>query len=134
MTPQLCSRCGKNPAVVFITKIENNQTKSEGLCLKCARELHIKPIEDIMTRIGISDEDLDSLSGEMMNALSGLEELPADPESGEEDEDGKTATFPFLRNLFGGGNPQQAQPQNQTPQQQTPQKRQKRKFLDNYCI
>ena len=88
MTPQLCSRCGKNPAVVFITKIENNQTKSEGLCLKCARELHIQPIEDIMTRMGISDEDLDSLSGEMMNALSGLEELPADPESGEEDEDG----------------------------------------------
>ena len=58
MHASLCSRCGKNPAVVFITKIEAGQTKSEGLCLKCARELHIKPIDDIMHRMGLSDEDV----------------------------------------------------------------------------
>ena len=44
MRPTICSRCGKNVAVVFITKIEGGQTKNEGLCLKCARELHIKPL------------------------------------------------------------------------------------------
>ena len=53
MQASLCTRCGKNPAVVFITKIEAGQTKSEGLCLKCARELHIKPVDDIMSRMGI---------------------------------------------------------------------------------
>ena len=101
MQASICSRCGKNPAVVFITKIEGSQTKSEGLCLKCARELHIKPVDDILTKMGISDEDLENLSGEMMNALNGVEELmgvDADDsgDSGDSDEDGKTATFPFF--------------------------------------
>ena len=64
MQPTLCARCHKNVAVVFITKIENNQTKNEGLCLSCARELHIKPVDDIISRMGLSDEDLDSLAGE----------------------------------------------------------------------
>ena len=76
MQPTMCSRCGKNVAVVFITKIENGQTKNEGLCLKCARELHIKPVDDIISKMGLSDEELESLSGEMTNALGdGLEGL-----------------------------------------------------------
>ena len=75
MRPTLCSRCGKNVAVVFITKIENGQTKNEGLCLKCARELHIKPVDDVINKMGLSDEDLEGLTGEMMNALSGVEDL-----------------------------------------------------------
>ena len=95
MQPSICSRCGRNPAVVFITKIEGSQTKSEGLCLKCARELHIKPVDDILTKMGISDEDLENLSGEMLNAMNGVEELMGvDPEDSQsEDEDGKTATL-----------------------------------------
>ena len=103
MQTTMCSRCGKNVAVIFITKIEGNgQTKNEGLCLKCARELHIKPVDDIMNRFGISDEDLDSISGEAMNFLSGMEGEPdsQDDSSSSEDE-GKTATFPFFGRLFG---------------------------------
>ena len=103
MQAALCSRCGKNPAVVFITKIEKGETRSEGLCLKCARELHIKPVDDILTKMGISDEDLDSLSGEMMNALNGAEELlslSAEASDDDGDEDGKTATFPFFGKLL----------------------------------
>ena len=140
MQATMCSRCGKNVAVIFITKIEAGQTKNEGLCLKCARELHIKPVDDIINKMGISDEDLENLSGEMMNALSGAEDLmnvePGD--GGEEDDDGKTATFPFLNRLFGGpmgqgSNPQNEQrPRNDDPKQ--PPKPAKRKFLDNYCI
>ena len=68
MQPTLCSRCGKNVAVVFITKIEGGVTKNEGLCLKCARELHIKPVDDVINKMGLSDEDLDGLTGEMMSA------------------------------------------------------------------
>ena len=100
MRPTLCTRCGKNVAVVFITKIEGGQTKNEGLCLKCARELHIKPVDDVINKMGLSDEDLDGLTGEMMNALNGVEDLTpvAEDDSGSDD-DGKTATFPFLNRL-----------------------------------
>ena len=101
MQPTLCSRCGKNLAVVFVTKIENGQANNEGLCLKCAKELHIKPVDDMISRMGISDEELDSLSGDMMNAFNGLENLAAlDDGDDSGDDDGKTATFPFLNRLF----------------------------------
>ena len=56
MQPTICSRCKKNVAVVFITKIENGQTVNEGLCLKCAKELHIQPVDDMIKRLGMSDE------------------------------------------------------------------------------
>ncbi|MDO4861787.1 MAG: ATP-dependent Clp protease ATP-binding subunit [Eubacteriales bacterium] len=136
MQPTMCSRCGKNVAVVFITKIENGQTKNEGLCLKCARELHIKPVDDVIEKMGISDEDLDSISGDMMNALSGAEELLPTDDEGQEDDDGKTATFPFLNRLFGG--PKQDGKDGAAPgvQKSEPKDapRGKHKFLDNYCI
>ena len=138
MRPTLCSRCGKNVAVIFITKIENGQTKNDGLCLKCARELHIKPVDDIIGKMGLSDEDLEGLTGEMMNALSGVEDLtPVDEDDAGSDDDGKTATFPFLNRLFGGGNnPDSAPPpqENRRNEGQQPQKGGKRRFLDNYCI
>ena len=136
MQPTMCSRCGKNVAVVFITKIENGQTKNEGLCLKCARELHIKPVDDVIEKMGISDEDLDSLSGDMMNALSGAEELLPTDDDGSEDDDGKTATFPFLNRLFGGpkqdGKDGGASSAPKSEGKDAP--RGKHKFLDNYCI
>ena len=142
MQPTLCSRCGKNVAVIFITKIEGNQTKNEGLCLKCARELHIKPVDDVINKLGIPDEELENLAGDMTNALNGAEELlNLENEGGEGDDDGKTATFPFLNRLFGGpaaqngpgGAPQGNERPAQGPQGQAPRPA-KRKFLDNYCI
>ena len=75
MQPTMCSRCGKNVAVIFITKMENGTTKNEGLCLKCAREMGIKPIDDMMKKMGINDEDLDNLTTEMMSAFGGAEGL-----------------------------------------------------------
>ena len=141
MRPTLCSRCGKNVAVVFITKIENGQTKNEGLCLKCARELHIKPVDDVINKMGLSDEDLEGLTGEMMNALSGVEDLtPVDETDSGSDDDGKTATFPFLNRLFGGGNnsaenaPPPSQDRPGGNNQSAPKNGGKRKFLDSYCI
>ena len=146
MQAKMCSRCGKNVAVVFITKLEGGVQKNEGLCLKCARELHIKPVDDMIEKMGISDEDLDNLSGEMMNALSGVESLMdmnLDPDGdgdSDGDDDGKTATFPFLNRLFGNGNNTPAESgnnnSNSAPQQPPKEggKPPKRKFLDNYCI
>lgn len=142
MQTTLCSRCGKNMAVVFITKIENGQAKNEGLCLKCARELHIKPVDDMINKMGISDEELDGISNDMLSAFNGAEEL-MNMEGGDEGEedDGKTATFPFLSRLFGGPNGMNsAESQKEPPDSRNRQEQKdsgrppKRKFLDNYCI
>ncbi len=152
MKPTLCSKCKKNLAVVFITKIENGQTNNEGYCLKCARELGIKPVDDMISRMGLSDEDLDNLNGEMLDTMNGLEGLisnaqnPDDTSEDEEDDDNasQTATFPFLNKLFGNAgnnNPGEAlTPQKEEPRQNPPrgdkpngQKNKKRKFLDTYC-
>ena len=152
MKPTLCSKCKKNLAVVFITKIENGQTNNEGYCLKCARELGIKPVDDMISRMGLSDEDLDNLNGEMLDTMNGLEGLISgaqnrddEPEEDEDDENAsQTATFPFLNKLFGNAgnnNPGEAlTPQKEEPRQNPPrgdkpngQKNKKRKFLDTYC-
>ena len=142
MQPTICARCKKNVAIIFITKLENGQTVNEGLCLKCARELHIKPVDDIIGKMGLTDDELDGLSSEMMEAFGGAEGLMEIEDGGEdegEDEDGKTATFPFLNRLFGG--PQGQGPSGkpgeppQRPARETKEGRPaKRKFLDNYCI
>ena len=71
MQPTLCTRCHKNVAVIFIQKMEGGTTKSEGLCLKCAKEMGIKPVEDMMQKMGITDEDLEGLTNEMMSAFGG---------------------------------------------------------------
>jgi len=141
MQPTMCSRCGKNVAVIFITKLEGGSSKNEGLCLKCARELGIKPIDDMMKRMGITDEDLDNLTTEMMSAFGGaegMEGLLPQPDDSGEDEDGRTATFPFLNQLFGGGSSSPASGESVSPpprgEKAAPQKQHKRKFLDSYCI
>ena len=108
MQPTLCSRCKKNVAVVFISRTnEKNETVNEGLCLKCAAQLGLPQVEDMMKRMGISLDDLEGLNNEMMQAFGGAEEMSDLPEGdGEDDEEsGKTATFPFLNRLFGSGSP-----------------------------
>ena len=75
MQPTLCSRCKKNVAVVFISKMEGDKTINEGLCLKCAKELGLPQVDDMMKRMGISDEDLDTLNNEMLQAMSGVENI-----------------------------------------------------------
>ncbi|MGI6498816.1 MAG: ATP-dependent Clp protease ATP-binding subunit [Oscillospiraceae bacterium] len=139
MQPPLCSRCKKNLAVVFITKTENGQQKHEGLCLKCAKDLGIKPVEDMMQKMGISEDDLESLNREMIGAFGG-EEGFSDAEEDEQEDAGKTATFPFLNKLFGGvqgegqSEPSPHRPPTQEGEAEKKAKTQKRKYLDNYCI
>ena len=140
MQKRFCSRCGKNIAIVFITKIENGETKNEGLCFKCARELHIKPVDEFMDRMGISDEDLDNLTGEMMGALDGIEELARlDDTDGDDSDgdDGKTATFPFLNRLFGGQNAEKSDDNGDggaaSERRESP-RPVKKSYLDSYCI
>ena len=91
MKMPICARCGKNVAVVFITKMENGRTTNEGLCLKCARDLGIKPAGDLMKKFGITDEDVENMTRELTESEGMLEELMegigGDREDGEEEED-----------------------------------------------
>ena len=142
MQPTLCSKCKKNVAVVFISRMnEKNEMVNEGLCLKCAAQLGLPQVEDMMKRMGITPEDLENINSEMMQAFGGVEELDAPVDEGDEDdeESGKTATFPFLNRLFNNGSnpPAEQQPSQNggAGQQGTGRKTEKkRKFLDNYCI
>ncbi|MDD6023986.1 MAG: AAA family ATPase, partial [Oscillospiraceae bacterium] len=141
MRTTLCNRCKKNYAVIFITKIENGESKNEGLCLKCARELGIKPVEDMMNKLGITEEDLENMTGEMMGLMGGedaLMSMDQDSDEDEEEEDGRTATFPYLSKLFGNSDHPQKAPE---PEQGNPRKdgkksgkKDKRKFLETYCL
>ena len=142
MQPTLCSRCKKNVAVVFISRMDGGELKNEGLCLKCAKELGLPQVDEMMKHMGISDEDLENLSSEMTQAMSSLEslaELPDGDEEGmDEEEDGKTATFPFLNRLFSGGDtPARSEGDEGKNREQRREKEPKkvgRKHLENYCI
>ena len=145
MQPQLCSRCKKNIAVVFITRQENGKNVNEGLCLKCAKNLGLPQVDEMMRRMGITDEDLDNISNEMMGAFGGAENLEGlsdadDPDADNDEEDGKTATFPFLSRFFGGSPAASDTPAGDGEQAQSPrsgkkvEKGSKHKFLDSYCI
>ena len=152
MQPTLCSRCKKNVAVIFITRIENGESHNEGLCLRCARELHIKPVDEMMEKLGISDADLDNLTGDVAEMLGsmgmlggdGAADADADASDADTDEDdGKTATFPFLNRLFNQNPPpaQDAAAAASEPPHADGTAADKRgaaprklKFLNSYCI
>ena len=165
MKPTLCSRCKKNVAVVFITRLDPNGQNShnEGLCLKCARELNIRPVTDMIEKMGLSDEELEGLTNEMMSAFDGTEsmqdligniteslrDVAGERDEDEDEEEGRTATFPFLNRLMGNMNGQEEK-KDETPAPSAPQggkdkaqgrtekperkARTKRKFLENHCI
>ena len=137
MNMPMCSRCKKNIAVVFITKIEGpDKTTQEGLCLKCARELGVKPLDNIMEQMGITEDDLEALSGEI-SSLSDLNDLVAAGADGSDD-DAPHETDP-LSNPPAPSSPHQPQsplrpsegPRTRT--QAPPRDDKKRKYLNNYC-
>ncbi|MBR4941806.1 MAG: ATP-dependent Clp protease ATP-binding subunit, partial [Clostridia bacterium] len=141
----ICARCKKNIASVFITRLENGETKNEGICLKCAKELGIKPVSDMMEKMGISEDDLENMSKEMMTALAAANDGDspegASESDGEDDRTTNAATFPFLDKLFGQGRPLPADPNNMPPRPgqpqnapQDPKQKKKYKFLDTYCV
>ncbi len=143
MQPTICSKCKKRLAVVFISKIENGETVNEGLCLKCAKDLGLPQVNEMMRRMGITDEDLDAINEEMTQAFGGAESMEGlipqgDDDSGDMEEDGKTATFPFLNRLFGGGGPAAPSSGDAGRSHETKERKgdkaPKRKYLDSYCI
>ena len=140
MQPKLCTKCKKNVAVIFITRIENGASLNEGYCLKCARSLGIPQIDQAVKQMGISEEDLDLLSDEMGNFFGQMDEA----DKHDDDEvDSQTATFPLLNQLFGGmggGNsnlperPAQKKEESKGEGEHPKKKAKKHKFLDSYCM
>ena len=133
MQPKMCTKCKKNIAVVFITKVENGVTMNEGYCLRCARSLGIPQIEQAVKQMGFSEDDLDSLSDEMSSMFAQMEE----PEGEEDETESRTATFPLLNQLFGGSAPskKEEKPDREEPEKPTGKKKNKKhKFLDSYCM
>ncbi len=127
----ICTRCKKRVAVVFVTRMEGDKTINEGLCLKCAKELGIKPVSDMMEKMGMTEEDLDNFEEQLMTI---------DPENAEGSfEPGGAPTMPFLENLFGkasgmGGEksaPSEKEKKKGAKKEES--KESKRKFLDSYC-
>ena len=138
----VCIRCQKRPAIIFIQRMENGQMKQEGYCLHCARELHIKPVDDLMKQFGMSEQDLDNMENRMesmmeelgdSNPLSMLMNMSgsgedADAENMDEDlVPGSNATFPLG---FTGAEKQDGEKKNDHKNGKKPPKR---KFLDTYC-
>ncbi len=132
---EMCARCKKRVAVIFISRIDGNKSVNEGICIKCAKELGIKPVNDIIKNMGLSDEDLDRMDGEMENLM---EIMPAENDDLEESPQGKTPPIDF-RKLFGGlGLP--GFPGMPTAEGEAPRKGGKsgkapkgKKFLSQYC-
>ena len=139
---ELCSRCKKNPAVLYITKMEGNKTSSEGLCLSCAKELGIAPLNNMIQQFGVADDDLDSLNTQMsefienlggiQNMEGGIGEMMQEMSGGIDDEGG-AATAPLSElfgNMFGGGSAQGSAKNG--AKKASPKNNKKKSMLDTY--
>ncbi len=94
MKRMMCSKCNQRPAVIFIQRVENGQTTPEGLCLKCAMEMNIGPIKQMMENMGITEDDVDAVTEQMDAAMAGIDEGSF--------ENGGAPTFPFVQNFMNG--------------------------------
>ena len=134
----ICSRCHKRPAVVFVASSAPD-SEPQGYCLVCAKELGMKPMTDLMDKMGIDEEQLEAMQ-EQLDGLMALEEDPNGISVDDEEEGfsaGGAATFPFLQNIFGDAFPSNAgqeKPSNsKADSKKKPEKKAKRKHLDTYC-
>ena len=128
---EMCSRCHKRVAVVFITKIENNETKNEGICLKCAKELGIKPVNDMLEKMGISESDIDSLTNDMDNFMDGI--IPSEGDG--EDGGAPAIDLPkiFSESGFGNFNNISNPHKDKKGKDEQTKKDGKKKYLTTYC-
>ena len=135
----ICSKCKKRPAVIFVSRVEGEKTTQEGFCIKCATELNIGPIKQMMQNMGITEDDLEAVSEQFGDIMDNMDDFQL----------GGAGTMPFMQNLFGGNTPV-AQgdnaPTEEIETEEEPEKedkkgskkkknkhKTKRKFLGSYC-
>ena len=133
---KLCSKCKKRPAVVFMSDMSNPNAEPSGLCLVCAKELGIKPVEDMLKKMNISDEDIEQMSDQFMDIMA-LDEESDDAELNDETFDlGTAPAMPFLKNLFGsmgGTKSEEKQSDEKEDKAKEKPKKKRRKFMEQYC-
>ena len=138
----MCTGCKKRPAVVFVSGSTDAQ-QSQGYCLVCAKELGIKPVNDLMEKMGITEEMMESMESELSGLMSmDGAMMPTDDDDDENgDENGFTqggaATFPFLKNIFQGPNGEETTKEQEetdaSSRKTDDKKKKKRKYLNMYC-
>ncbi len=133
---KLCSKCKKRPAVVFVSDMTNPNAEPNGLCLVCAKEMGIKPVEDMLKKMNISDEDIEQMSEQFMDIMS-LNEEQDDAELNDETFDlGTAPAMPFLKNIFGGmtGGENTEKDKKETKEKgEEKGKKKRRRFIEQYC-
>ena len=133
---KLCSKCKKRPAVVFLSDMTNPNAEPNGLCLVCAKEMGLKPVEDMLKKMNISDEDIEQMSEQFMDIMS-LNEEADDAELNDETFDlGTAPAMPFLKNIFGniGGEKTEAKEEKeQKDKKGDGSKKKRRRFMEQYC-
>ncbi len=133
---KLCSKCKKRPAVVFMSNPLNPNGETEGLCLACAKELGIKPIDDMLKSMNISDDDIEQMSNQFLEAMS-MDDIEIDDESLNDGtfDMGTAPAIPFLKNLFGGqqskGGDEKSKDSNTRDDKSN--KKKKKRFVEQYC-
>ena len=136
----LCSRCRKRAAVVFITKIENGESKQEGLCIQCARELGIKPVDDMIKKMGLSDQDIEQMNSDVEDFIQSLEESGANlPDNfpfsadgtDDEESDGRAPAINFQKLI--NSMPGTSEDRKDGKEKGNGKKQKERKYLDTYC-
>ena len=133
MQPKMCTKCKKNVAVIFVSRVENGVTMNEGFCLKCAKSLGIPQIDQAVRQMGISEEDLEAINDEMSSMFG-----QSEPEGEEDETERQTATFPLFNQLFGNNKKANDDKENNAEgESEEPDKKKKKKghkFLDSYCL
>ena len=133
---KLCSKCKKRPAVVFLSDAANPNAEPNGLCLVCAKELGIKPIDDMLKKMNISDEDIEQMSDQFMDLMSLDGDGPDDAELNDETFDlGTAPAIPMLNGIFGsfGGRSEKEKKSEAKEGTDKPPKKKRRRFMEQYC-
>ena len=132
---KLCSKCKKRPAVVFMSDMSNPNAEPNGLCLVCAKELGIKPVDDMLKRMNISDEDIEQMSEQFMDLMS-MDDGEDDPLNDETFDLGTAPAMPLINKIFGSfGGEETDKTQEKTGKsegKEKPKKKRKR-FIEQYC-
>ena len=133
MNLPMCAKCKKRPAAVFITRTENGKTINEGLCFVCAHELGVKPLDNMLKQMGMSEETIESMSGELEEAMADMAENL--PDISNENDDGGAPAIDFgkLFSGFGFGGAAGAPKQDKSKSKKETKKEDSKKFLNMYC-
>ena len=129
---KLCSKCKKRPAVVFISNPATPSAEPEGLCLMCAKELGIKPVDDMLKSMNVTDEDIEMMSNQFMEMMSpeGMDDESLNDETFDL---GTTPAIPFLKNMFGLGDDGKEEKGDAKTGKEDKPKKKKRRYLDQFC-